>query len=61
MAVIFPSTMAPPRSWTRQRAHSFGSIISVFQKLNKSPHGRAAGTLAALAEGRKKAKGEMNL
>jgi hypothetical protein len=31
------------------------------KKLNKPPHGRAPGTLAALAESRKKAKGEMNL
>jgi hypothetical protein len=31
------------------------------KKLNKPPHGRAPGTLAALAEGRKEAKGEMNL
>ena len=29
MAVIFPSTMAPSRSWTRHLAHSFGSIIAV--------------------------------
>jgi hypothetical protein len=29
-------------------------------KLNKPPHGHAPGTLAALAEGRKEAKGEMN-
>jgi hypothetical protein len=28
------------------------------KKLNKSPHGRAPGTLAALAEGRKKSRGE---
>jgi hypothetical protein len=31
------------------------------KKLDKPPHGRAPGTLAALAEGRKEAKGEMNL
>ena len=30
------------------------------KKLNKPPHGHAPGTLAALAEGRKEAKGEMN-
>jgi hypothetical protein len=31
------------------------------KKLNKPPHGRAPGTVAALAEGRKKPKGGMNL
>jgi hypothetical protein len=36
-------------------------VVPRLKKLNKSPHGRALGTLAALAEGRKKAKGEMNL
>jgi len=30
------------------------------KRVNKSPHGRAPGTLAALAEGRKKAQGEIN-
>jgi hypothetical protein len=31
------------------------------KKLNKPPDGRAPGTFAALAEGRKEAKNEMNL